>query len=59
MVRVYRAPQLPRALPAVAPRMTSKPGLAGALGAVSATVLPVWAVVRAVRMASLAEVRLS
>src|SRR6516162_9296606 len=34
--------------------MRSKPGLAGALGAVSATVLPVWAVVKAVRVASLA-----
>ena len=47
-------PELPSALPTAAPRMRSKSGLAGALGAVSSTVLPVWAVVSAVSVASLA-----
>src|SRR6516225_8873939 len=42
------------ALPAAALRTRSKLGLAGALGAVSATMLPRWAVASAVSMASFA-----
>ena len=43
-----------RALPATAFMTRSKPPLAGALGVVSATLLPVWAVASPVRVASLA-----
>src|SRR5262249_3189219 len=40
IVSVYGAPELPRALPATAATIRSKPPLAGALGASSATLLP-------------------
>src|SRR5215813_11143358 len=54
MVSVYGAPELPRALPAAAARIRSKPPLAGALGASSLTMLPVWAVASPLSVASLA-----
>src|SRR5258705_10040246 len=54
IVSVYGAPELPRALSATAPMIRSKPPLAGALGASSATMLPLWAVASSVSVASLA-----
>src|SRR6516164_4989375 len=59
MVRVYGAPELPRALPAAARMIRSKLALAGALGAASATVLPVCAVATAVSKASLAFIAIA